>query len=603
MRTLYALGPLNLLRVGLYHLGLKTRLHPVLKIRSDCPKGPFFRAPCTALPKDAVARCSWQKNHALYFGIQRDSTLEPPDWHANPFQPDARTSVEKCWWQIPDFDPETGDIKSIWEASRFDWLLAMSERVALGERTELTRLNHWLQDWTWQNPPYLGANWKCGQEASIRVIHLALTARILGQVSQPEPGLLALIRMHLTRIAPTIKYAIGQANNHGTSEAAALFTGGSWLAAAGDSQGQRWQAMGRRWMENRASILIAADGTFSQYSVNYHRVMLDTFSFAECWRQALALPGFSQQFSDRLSAATDWLEQMTDSKTGDTPNIGANDGAQIISLTDTGYRDFRPSVQLASVLFRRSAAYHANGSWDQPLIWLGLEKPKTIAPTLQSITLNDGGLHILRCGQAVAYLRYPRFRFRPSQADALHCDLWVGGQNIARDAGTFSYNSTNEDLAYFNGTGAHNTIEFDGRDQMPRLGRFLFGPWLKTQKVQFVADEHGHVTAAAAYRDGTGAWHHRKLRLEAERLVCVDEISGFSKRAILRWRLMPGIWQFDGNVLINGRWRLQVTSDVSPLLISLTQGEESRYYLQKTSLPVLEAEINCPSTLTTQIHF
>ena len=75
---------------------------------------------------------------------------------------------------------------------------------------------------------------------------------------------------HLRRIAPTIRYAIAQDNNHGTSEAAALFIGGTWLALLGEPAGRRWAVRGRRWLEDRAGRLIGVDGSFSQYSLNYH---------------------------------------------------------------------------------------------------------------------------------------------------------------------------------------------------------------------------------------------------------------------------------------------------------------------------------------------
>ena len=54
---------------------------------------------------------------------------------------------------------------------------------------------------------------------------------MLGQVSRPEPGLPALLAVHLKRIAPTLHYAMAQDNNHGTSEAAALFIGGTARSA------------------------------------------------------------------------------------------------------------------------------------------------------------------------------------------------------------------------------------------------------------------------------------------------------------------------------------------------------------------------------------
>jgi hypothetical protein len=64
---------------------------------------------------------------------------------------------------------------------------------------------------------------------------------------------------------------------------------------------------------------------------------------------------------------------------------------------------------------------------------------------------------------AFALLRYPRFRFRPSQADALQVDLWLGGINHPRDAGSYRYNTGEEAIRSFGGTAGHNTIQFDDR--------------------------------------------------------------------------------------------------------------------------------------------
>lgn len=598
--TLAALGPANIARVATYRLGLRAGLHPVLKLKADVPSGPIFDMPRRRAPERAVARESWRET-ALYFGFHEFALDGPPDWHANPFRPGVKAHSERHWSRIPDFDPAVGDIKTVWEASRLDWLIAMAQRAAAGDAGELDRLNAWLADWVSANPPYQGANWKCGQEASIRVMHLALAALILGQVERPLPGLVAMLRLHLARIAPTMGYAIGQQNNHGTSEAAALFIGGSWLERLGDGGAAQWAATGRRWLEDRARQLIEPDGTFSQYSVVYHRVMLDTYCLAEVWRRQAGLPDFSRTLVERLAAATEWLRQMTESATGGAPNLGANDGARLIVLTDTDYRDFRPSVQLASVLFSGARAWQEEGAWDQPLIWLGIETDGRALPEPGSISFDDGGLHVLRKGATVAYLRYPRFRFRPSQADALHLDLWVGGDNLLRDAGTYSYNASDEDTAYFPGTAAHNTVAFDGRDQMPRLGRFLFGAWLKARDVARVSEDAGILGASAGYRDSWGSSHHREVWLSDDRLVCRDRLEGSAENAVLRWRLMPGDWRLEGTTVTNDRFALTVSSDHPIRRIELSVGFESEHYLRKTPLPVLEVETTVPAVLETRI--
>ena len=597
LRTMCALGVGNLARVSTYRIGLKTRLHPVMKLAATLPQGPFFAAPAEISRPGAIASQAW-RDTGLWFSAHDFALDGPPDWHANPFRPGTRADAEHPWHDIPDFAPELGDIKTVWEASRFGWAPAMAQRAALGEAAELDRLNAWIEDWSRRNPAYRGANWKCGQETSIRVMHLAAAALILGQMKEPLPAFRTLLAAHLARIAPTIGYAIGQANNHGTSEAAALFIGGSWL---GGGEGARWVRMGRRWLENRARTLIAPDGTFSQYSLVYHRVMLDSYALAECWRRMCGLPAFAPALYKRLRAATLWLQAMTITENGDVPNIGANDGARLLPLTDTDYRDFRPSLQLAAALFTGARAIEAPGPWDQQLFWLGVDRPDDVLPPPGSITFDDGGFHVLRTGAAMAVLRYPRFRFRPSQADALHLDLWLGGRNLLRDAGTFSYAS--EDGVWFGGTSAHNTVEFDDRDQMPRLGRFLFGAWLKADDVGAVREsENGRTVAAAGYCDAWGARHHRQIALHSDGLECIDRLDGNARKAVLRWRLAPGDWRLSGEMLTNGQISLRLSADTG-LTLRLKQAPESRYYLQREDIPVLEAETPLPATITTQVSF
>ncbi|WP_445005928.1 heparinase II/III family protein [Halomonas mongoliensis] len=600
-KTAWRLGPLNIARVVFYKLGVRSGLNPVRRLSASMPSGPFF-TPYTGKTVALSPREGWWSQREA-FGLKLGELSDiPPDWHAHSLTGEKADS-KLAWWQLPDFNPSLGDIKGVWEASRFDWVLACAQRAAAGDDTGLSRLNAWLEDWLATNPPYMGVNWKCGQEASIRVMHLAMAALILEQTERPASGLVELVALHLQRIAPTLQYAMAQDNNHGTSEAAALFIGGSWLHAQGDARGQRWEKAGPRWLENRAARLIVSDGTFSQYSTNYHRVMLDTLCMAEVWRRHSALPPFSERFYQKATAATAWLGNLVDPESGDAPNLGANDGARLLPLTDTDYRDYRPTVQLASVLFVGAKAYEEEGSWNLPLAWLGINLPAKSRDWQSNQHYARGGLTVMRQGGAMALLRYPCFRFRPAQSDLLHLDLWHAGENLLRDGGSYSYNAEQEWQSYFPGAAAHNTIQFDRRDQMPRLGRFLFGAWPKVRDLEPLQEEDGELRFGAGYRDWQGASHHRRVSLSDHRLQVTDAISGFAHRAVLRWRLMPGDWQLEGDTLTDGRRRLTVTSTAPVVRRELVQGWESRYYSQKTPLPVLEVELQASGTLTTELTF
>ncbi|WP_306544553.1 heparinase II/III family protein [Malikia spinosa] len=610
VRTALALGLPNIVRAGSYRLGVKLGLNPVRQLQAEMPHGPFFLPVEQLVPKTAPAMVGWQSSALLFSHWPFTVSKQPPDWLANPFNGQRVAAPERGWWQIPDFDPAVGDIKLIWELSRMDWVLAFAQRARQGDDKALGQLNDWLADWCAHNPPYRGPNWKCGQEASLRVMHLAMAALILDQVRTPAIALRDLVKLHLQRVAPTVQYAMAQDNNHGTSEAAALFIGGSWLAVLGIDEGERWQRMGRRWLENRAARLIGPQGSFSQYSLNYHRVMLDTFCMAEVWRRQMNLPAFSERWQSRALAATQWLRHMVNPVNGDGPNVGANDGARLLQLTDTAYRDHRPSVQLAMALFAGQRAYSEDGPWNRSLQWLGVKVPTGTAPSTSDYVADDGGFAMLRRGLAMAMLRYPRFRFRPSQADALHLDLWLGGKNLLHDAGTYSYNTDPQWLNYFGGTASHNTVQFDERDQMPRLSRFLLGDWLRTSFLQPLTRDEKATRLAAGYRDGQGASHQRKVELCDTKLHVLDDVAGFKHKAVLRWRLTPGDWKVEGapnaprlTLAETGSPVLTVNANVQITRCELVQGWESRHYLEKTPVPVLEIEIHQAGTLTTELHW
>ena len=598
-KALLALGLPNLARVFMYKSGVKTGLNPVKKLTAEFAVGEFFTSDLK-INSSLKPNKYWLENQ-YYFG-QETSLVGIPEWHKN-----CLTGVDalhnKPWFSIGDFDDNLGDIKGVWEASRFDWVLSLAQSAKIGNRNSLVRLNSWLNDWVEKNPPYKGVNWKCGQEASIRVMHLALASLILEQTMGASQTLISFIKAHLKRISPTIMYAVAQDNNHGTSEAAALYIGGSWLSLNGDSDGKKWQKQGLKWLENRAHRLIESDGSFSQYSVTYHRVMLDTYSLAEVWRKNHNLAEFSSRLYIKLKAATDWLFYFTDSQSGDAPNLGANDGARLIPLTATDYRDFRPCVQLASALFLDKSAYKGYGDFNIPLKWLNIKKPHKYITAKESKYFDDGGYAVLINDNVQLYLNYPKFKFRPSQCDALHIDFWVNGQNVFRDGGTFSYNAGQKYIDYYGGVKSHNTIEFDGHEQMPRLSRFLLGDWLKTSVKKTLTVEGSKQTFTAGYKDKFGCAHTRAINLKPKLLTITDMLSGFSDKATFRLRLAPANWQLTGNNLTSDLCTISFSADIAIKRIELVTGFESRYYYQESEIPVLELEIHEPGIITTEVNF
>jgi hypothetical protein len=65
---------------------------------------------------------------------------------------------------------------------------------------------------------------------------------------------------------------------------------------------------------------------------------------------------------------------------------------------------------------------------------------------------------------------------------------------------------------------------------------------------------------------------------------------------------MPGEYLLDGNTVTNGNIKIQITS-LMAFELRITEGKESRYYLQTSSLPVLEVHTTQPGVFKTEFSF
>jgi hypothetical protein len=200
-----------------------------------------------------------------------------------------------------------------------------------------------------------------------------------------------------------------------------------------------------------------------------------------------------------------------------------------------------------------------------------------------------------------ALVRFPNYAFRPSHADALHLDLWAGGVNLLRDSGSYSYNPAPDATPDLTATAAHNTIEFDGRNQMPKISRFLYGDWLRSSFVGELQETDGELSWTGAYQDKAGCRHERRVTCQGASWRIEDRFSGHRERAVLRWRLPKAAWQLDGARCRSELASISVTSDVPPRRVELRPGVESLYYLHLSDILVLEYEMPAGSSTATTI--
>ena len=491
----------------------------------------------------------------------------PPDWGRVPSPDDSPQIVplNRHWTQYP-LDGEV-DYRSLWEPARFGWCFGLGRAHRLtGEARYREGFFALLDSWLASNPPNLGPHWASGQEVALRLIGLIFGFFVFAPLTpEREEQMLVAIAAHAERIPPTLRYARVQRNNHLLTEAVGLYSAG--LLFAEFANAQRWKALGRRWLVYTLADQVFADGGYIQHSTNYQRLALA----AGLWAARLAelhdepLPAANLL---ALSRMAQFLTALTDPRSGRVPNLGHNDGSNLLPLASCEPADYRPILQAASLALRGQPAF-VPGPWDELSFWLGVPVRRESNPA-ESQTVSDypkAGIYLLRAEHSKAVLRCARFSSRPSHSDQLHLDLWWRGHNLARDPGSHRY--TGEMGLALAAARAHNGVLVDGREPMIQAGRFL---WLGWSNARFIArSREGPLEALAAEHTLFGITHRRSVVHTGDALwVVIDELLGQGvHRGQVTWTLPDWKWELNPRELTlegePGRVVLKVEPDQAEL--------------------------------------
>ncbi|HWR66165.1 MAG TPA: alginate lyase family protein [Bellilinea sp.] len=445
--------------------------------------------------------------------------------------------------------PSGEDIKLIWEPARFGWVFTLGRAYILtgDERYPQLFWQYWEQ-FTAGNPVNCGPNWQSGQEVALRLIAYCYAAQAFdssGKTSQQRKnGLLAAIADHADRIPPTLVYARAQHNNHLISEACGLYLAGT--ALQGHAHAEKWRSLGWKWLTNAFIGQIEPDGTYAQHSMNYHRMLLHLALLASCAAR-INHQKFPPIVNQRLAAASRWLLAQVDPISGDAPNLGHNDGANILSLGASNFRDHRPVGQAAAAVFLGSRLLPP-GPWDELTALLGFSAPDSDPlPT----PIESPAVRHLGNSSEWATLRSVHYHSRPAHADQLHVELWFNGRNLLLDPGTVAYSQPPIFMNSQVHSRFHNTMTIDNRDPMLRAGKFL---WLRWDQAHRVEGECIPGRILTAEREGylrLGVLHKRSLLwLKPGQWEVTDWVTptGNAKHtATLQW-LVP-----DGKVSLEGQ--------------------------------------------------
>ena len=466
------------------------------------------------------------------------------DWMTNP-DSGHRYDKNKHWSKVQDYAATAGDIKFVWEKARFGYILDIIRYDFHFNDDQASFVLSEIEDFIDKNPINQGPNYKCSQETSLRILnwtfalyyykhHPALTPSLFDKI-------LNTIYWQLHHVYGNINFSrIAVRNNHVITESLMLFLSGLLFPFIPETA--RWSSKGKNWFEEEIDYQIYDDGTFLQFSMNYHRVVVQLLT----WGIRLAELNdirFRESIYTKAQKSLHFLEACLDKTSGQLPNYGSNDGALFFRLTEDDYRDYRSQLSdLKAVLMQK--VYWASESQQ----WYGIDNLEIVSFTQNEITqFQDGGYYIHQEEQVKTFIKCGKYKDRPAQADNMHLDIWVNGINYLWDTGSFKYNTTPDLLKHFMGTAGHNTIAFHNADQMLKGGRFIWYYWIKDANGTW-KEEDGAISFKGkfkGFRHLGELWHTRKVTKHQGKLMwdVQDNVEGINGKKVYQyWHVNPDVY-------------------------------------------------------------
>ena len=420
--------------------------------------------------------CSIFELEKNYFSFFSDSTLKFQQSVIWSIDPVSKTELRAgAHWSKYDFS-KVSDIKHVWEISRFNWWLKAS--VKLDDKSHAREL---LADWIENNPYPYSAQWACAQECSIRLINFLLGVEFSKQYELLDEYRY-FIEASLKRIKSTHYYALAQKNDHAIAEACAMYLAKIYLNKRAKRE--------KKHLNSLISKLFFSEGSFSMYSLFYHRYVSDCLMYTSYLASIKKDEVYTSSSKDLLKKSNQFLCQLIFNDKGHTPNLGANDGTNPFSIFSEDYRDFRESLSLSMLI--SDDTYLSDSPFSSTLsklLNLSPERTKSITgQQKRQVYYGQFGLYIKRCESYTFLIKtHSTECFRPSQEDISHIELWANNENILLDSGSYSYREKLGDE--IKSHRAHNCLSESGIENLRVQSKFLYKDWPMQGKLEIKDDE------------------------------------------------------------------------------------------------------------------
>lgn len=412
------------------------------------------------------------------------------DWHAG-FQTRNRWPLVFSYDLSYKQKDGIGDARTNWELNRhMQFALLACGYAQSGEEALLKELWDLFRDWNEKNPFLQGISWTSVMEVAIRDINWIYT---LGFLRQAQPGkadggtdtaafcgLLEHGIINMTDYIAAHFSRYSSANNHVIVEAAAMGMAGLVMDC-------------ELWYETAFSILQYeigrqnySDGVNREVSLHYQSFFMEAVGLLMLTMKVSGMH-IPQNWRNTLCKMSRYVSDCRGAY-GETVVFGDDDEGKILDLQGAAWgkrRDHYAYVlQLMSLVLPER---YTDTVTDQTLLAIvpeHIRREMTAKPCYKkhgNVCYEEGGVSLLRSRdkRVLIGIDHGELGFGSiaahGHADALSFQMYLEGEAVFADAGTYIYHIDLESRNWFRSTNAHNTITIDGKNQSEMLGAFLWG--------------------------------------------------------------------------------------------------------------------------------
>jgi hypothetical protein len=438
----------------------------------------------------------------------------------------SRESGMQYFRRIPYLNfSAVGDHKVIWELNRHQHLVLLAQAyVFTGEREFTRELFRQLESWFEQNPFQRGINWASALEVGFRALSWVwvyhLTAREMPEDFRQQ--FLTKLYRHGLHLSENLSIYFSP-NTHLLGEAVALYALGVLFPSFPGAR--KWQQQAEKIIEGQLSFQVQRDGSHFEQSTYYHVYALDLFLLF------YILAGRPANFRPVLERMAEYLYWLL----GPSRRIaflGDDDGGRLFHPYGERDQFGRATLATCGILFEKEEWIGTvRDVAEQAAWWLGANMTRLARqqPSIPagSRVFADSGSAFLQSEGLFVQMDCGPFGYGGaghSHSDTLSIVVWIHGEPVLRDPGTYTYLSDPEERNWFRGSAAHSTVRMDGLDQGRAAGPFR---WNSKPEVNLSTWQPnaggGLIEAVCRYGQFT---HRRRLLLEQQRLLILDELDG-----------------------------------------------------------------------------